>query len=67
MNIFRLCGKTGALKASVCLCVGLPVFMAVCGDDMVGCIPQLVAHEAPREGVRLWISLHVNNQGQTLT
>lgn len=26
----------------------LRVFVAACGDDMVGCVPQLVAHETPR-------------------
>lgn len=64
MNIFIHVVKLGHLKTSMCV-ISL-VFVAVCGDDMVGCVPQLVAHEAPREGVWLWIGLHVNTQEQTL-
>lgn len=50
-----------ALKTSVCLCVIVtPVLMTVCGDDMVGCVLQLVAHEAPGGDAQLWVSFHVN-------
>lgn len=58
MNIFTCVLKTEALEARVCF-VSL-VLVAVCGDDMVGGVPQLVAHEAPGERVRLRISLHLN-------
>lgn len=48
------------------MCAASRVFVAVRGDDVVGRVPQLVAHEAPGEGVRLRVRLHVDAQGQTL-
>lgn len=43
-----------------------PVLVAVGGDDVVGGVPQLLAHEAPGDGVWLWIGLKVDTEGQTL-
>lgn len=66
MNIFTYVAKLGHLKKKKRVCVASPVFMAVCGDDMVGCVAQLLAHETPGDSVQLWISLHFNNERQTL-
>lgn len=43
-----------------------PVVPAARGDDVVAGVSELLAHEAPGEGVRLWIRLHANVQRQTV-
>lgn len=47
-------------KLQIRVCRIAPVLIGVCSDDVVRCVSQFVAHEAPREGARLRVSLHVN-------
>lgn len=52
-------GKKAAREA-------LRVVAAVRGDDVVGRVAQLMAHEAPRHGAWLRIGLHADGEGQAL-
>lgn len=46
--------------------VHAPVVPAVRGDDVVAGVSELLAHEAPGDGLRLRIRLHANVQRQTV-
>lgn len=60
MNVFTHVAKKAARAA-------LRVVVAVRGDDVVGRVAQLMAHEAPRHAAWLRIGLHADGEGQALT